>query len=133
MSTPITALWAGPLALLFVALSYQVVRMRHRFKQGLGDGGHPPLQRAIRVHGNFAEYVPFILLLLALCELTGAPAWALHTFGATALTARLLHAWGVSGKSGTSIGRYWGTLGTFILLAFGGGWALWLGIAQLCA
>ena len=40
---------------------------------GLGDGGEKTLLRHIRVHGNFGEYVPFILMLMLMGELLGAP------------------------------------------------------------
>ena len=39
---------------------------RNRHKIGIGDGGDKALARKIRVHGNFVEYVPLGLLLMAL-------------------------------------------------------------------
>jgi len=52
--------------------------------------------RAIRVHSNFAEYVPFGLLLLYLAEIQGAPSAAVHGVGLCLLIGRLSHAYGVS-------------------------------------
>jgi hypothetical protein len=54
------------------------------------------LQRAIRVHGNFAEYVPLALVLLLLAELGGGSPWLLHAIGLSLTTGRVAHAYGVS-------------------------------------
>ncbi|TVQ49714.1 MAG: MAPEG family protein [Gammaproteobacteria bacterium] len=117
MDMSITLLYAGMLAVLLLALSWNVVRFRRRLRVGLGDGGHPELQRAIRVHGNFLEYAPLGLILLGLLEADGLPAGWLHLAGASLVICRLLHAFGLSGSDGTSFGRFVGTLGTWIVLA----------------
>jgi uncharacterized protein len=98
LSTPIatTALYAALLALLYVALALRVVRLRVALKQPLGDGGHAGLQRAVRVHGHFAEYVPLALLLLLLLELARLPALLLHGYGLLLLASRVAHAIGVA-------------------------------------
>ena len=76
-----TGLYAALLALLYAALALRVVRLRIALKQPLGDGGHARLQRAVRVHAHFAEYVPLALLLLLLLELARLPAALLHGYG----------------------------------------------------
>ena len=66
---PITALYAGLLAPLFLLLSVRVIRQRRGAKVAVrGDGGDAMLLRRMRVHANFAEYVPLALLLMALAE-----------------------------------------------------------------
>lgn len=86
----VTPLYAGLLAIWFFALSYRVVLQRgHGI--GLGDGGDPELLRRIRGHGNFAEYVPLILLMMALLELSKHSTLLLHALGVTLLLARVLH------------------------------------------
>jgi len=50
--------------------------------------------RAVRVHSNFAEYVPFALLLLYFVETSGASPVVIH--GLCLLIGRLSHAFGVS-------------------------------------
>jgi uncharacterized membrane protein YecN with MAPEG domain len=102
----VTPLYAGLLALLFLVLSQRAIRARRQARLALGAGDDPALLRAIRVHGNFAEYVPLALLLLLLLELQLAPALSqpaallpallLHGLGATLLLGRLLHAIGVA-------------------------------------
>ena len=69
----ITALYAGLLALLFLALSINVIRYRRGEQVSLGDGGKRKLARGIRAHGNFAEYVPLVLVLMSIAELSQAP------------------------------------------------------------
>ena len=52
--------------------------------------------RAMRVHSNFAEYVPFALLLLYLVEISGATPILVHALGLCLVIGRLSHAFGVS-------------------------------------
>lgn len=52
--------------------------------------------RAMRVHSNFAEYVPLSLLLIYFAEITGANPLLVHSLGASVLMGRLCHAFGVS-------------------------------------
>ena len=116
MSIQITAIYASILTILFVVLSYRVAQRRMRFQVGLGVGQNPELERAIRIHGNFAEYVPLALLLLAFFESGGGPTWAVHAAGAGLVVARLLHVIGLTGSSGRSTGRFAGVTLTWVLL-----------------
>jgi uncharacterized membrane protein YecN with MAPEG domain len=111
----ITPLYAGLLALLYLVLSYRIVVLR-RNKVSLGDGGNPILQRRIRAHGNFSEYVPMILIMLGILELNHLPFYALHSLGLTLLIARLLHGYSLSFTELFKFGRFWGTALTFLLL-----------------
>ncbi len=113
----ITLLFAALHVVLMLWLAWRVVAQRRAAKIGLGTGGDYTLERAVRVHGNFIEYVPFALLMLALLELSGLGAIWLWIFGTLLLTGRLLHARGLSRKSGISFGRFYGTLFTWIALA----------------
>ena len=88
--------YAALLALLFIALSILTIRARRAHKVAIGSGGHAALERAMRVHANFAEYVPLALLLLAMAELRGVPALVLHGLALALLVGRCAHAWGVS-------------------------------------
>jgi len=127
----ITPLYAGALAIWYLALSYRVVQKRAH-GVSLGDGGDTELLSRIRGHGNFAEYVPLLLLLLAMLEYGGGhPPWLLHLLGATLLVARLLHGISLSYTRKWKFGRFYGTLLTFILLLALGGLNLWRGIAAL--
>lgn len=92
----ILPLYAALLALLFVALSIRTLLLRRSMKIGVGDGGNPQMLRAMRVHSNFAEYVPLALLMLYLVEVRGAYPVFVHALGLCLLAGRLLHAYGVS-------------------------------------
>ena len=92
----IVLLYAGILTLLFVALSVRTVRLRGRLRIAIGHGQDEALQRAVRVHANFAEYVPLALLLIAFVEATGRPAWVVHALGLLLVIGRIVHAIGVS-------------------------------------
>ena len=53
------------------------------------------LQRQVRVHGNFAEYVPLGLLFIVALELMHSETWLVWLLGGTLTIARIAHAWGV--------------------------------------
>ncbi len=112
----ITGLYAALLALMFVGLALAVVRQRFKLRVGLGDGNQPELIKAIRIHGNFAEYVPFLLVLMFMLESQQASSWQLHLLGSLTLGGRLLHLLGLLSSSGTSIPRFFGMIATFIAL-----------------
>ncbi|MGE3991009.1 MAPEG family protein [Pseudorhodoplanes sp.] len=92
----IVPVYAAILAVMFVGLSIRVIGQRRSSKLPLGFQGDIALERRVRVQGNFAEYVPLALLLLAFVEMRGAPAWLLHGLCALLLAGRLSHAYGVS-------------------------------------
>jgi len=117
MATPrITLLFASLHVLLLIVLLARVVRRRRELKVGIGDGGDEVLARRIRVHANFTENVPIALALMALLELSGLAAAWLWSLGGGLLIARALHSIGLSGSSGSSTGRFWGTLLTWVVL-----------------
>lgn len=91
--------------------------MRIRLKIGIGDGGNAEMLRAIRVHANFAEYVPFSLLLIYMLEVNGGAVWLIHVLGCTLLFARLLHAFGVSQLAEKMLFRQIGMVLTFSTIA----------------
>ena len=122
---PITAIFAGLLALMLVGISIRVTVLRAKKKINLFDGGDEEMGRAIRVQGNFVEYVPMALALMGLVEWMGAKFWIVYLLGIALVLARILHAWGL--YSGVFQGRVIGTTITWIVLAAGG--LLTLGLA----
>ena len=113
----IVPIYAGLLGLVFIFLSVRVIRARRQERVALGDGGNPRLRRAIRVHANFAEYVPLALILIAFAELQGQPGVLVHTLGLALLVGRLIHAFGVSQENETFRYRTAGMSLTFIAIA----------------
>ena len=125
----ITLLFASLHIVLMMILAVRVVLHRRAQKIGIGDNGDTRLLRKIRAHANFVEYVPAALLMLALLELAGlAESW-LWTLGGTLLLARILHAAGLSRRSGYSFGRFWGTVLTWGVLMMMAAAGLWLSLA----
>lgn len=110
----ITGLYASILALLIIFLAYRVVDFRRTKAVGLGDNGDKDGRRAIRVHANALEYVPMILILMGAYEINGGNIWVLHTIGVIIVLARIMHAKGLSKSAGTSFGRFYGTVLTWL-------------------
>jgi uncharacterized protein len=93
---PITAFYAALLAGLFLFLSVRVIGWRRERRVEFGHGEDFELLRRMRVHANFAEYVPFALLLMALAESMAPPNLLLHASGIVLVAGRIIHAYGVS-------------------------------------
>ena len=114
----IIAFWTLPLALIFLWLSLRVIRYRRAERIPLGSGGNAALERAVRAHANFAEFVPFAVLLLLLAEWGGAWPWLLHALGALLVAARLSHGIGIVQEPEDFRLRVFGMMGTFGVIAF---------------
>lgn len=112
----VTPFYAALLGLVFFLLSVRTIKLRRQLKIAIGAGGNPTLHRAMRVHGNFAEYAPLSLLLLFMFELQGAHYLFVHLFGLCLLLGRLVHARGVSQDREDYRYRVAGMLMTFAAL-----------------
>ncbi|MBD2435931.1 MAPEG family protein [Nostoc sp. FACHB-110] len=77
------------------------------------------LQRKVRAHGNFAEYVPQALLFLLALELMQVPTWLLWLLGGSLTLARIAHAWGLIKTYGPSPGRAIGFFLTWFVYIVG--------------
>jgi uncharacterized membrane protein YecN with MAPEG domain len=119
-------LYAAFLTAMLLALTYNVIWRRRRLRIGLGSGGNDGLDRAIRAHSSFVEFVPFTLLLIYMVEDAGAALWTIHLMGWTLVIGRLLHVWGLSGESGHSFGRMAGSVLTHLVLAGAALFCIWL-------
>ena len=87
----ITAFYAAILALIFVALSGWVIAERLGKQTLFGDGGDDAMVRRIRSQGNFTEYVPFALILIALLEASGGSTILVRGLLVVLVVARILH------------------------------------------
>ncbi len=67
----------GILVILYFALALNVSRMRGATKTGIGSGDDPsgPLNKAVRAHGNAAEYIPIFVALFLYLLLSGTGGW----------------------------------------------------------
>jgi uncharacterized membrane protein YecN with MAPEG domain len=113
---------AGALGLLYIVLAVRVIRGRFKHHVSLGDGGNPEMLALIRAHGNFAEYVPLVLVMMGLLELSGANKTALMWCGLALVVGRVLQAIGVGIKKAPNAPRFIGTNITFLLLI---GYSVW--------
>lgn len=127
----VSPLYVGLCALVFVVLSARVIRGRGRRQVNLGHGGHADLETAIRVHANFAEYVPFALLVIVLVEAAGFSRTWVHALGITLIVARLAHAYGLSAAKQPSRCRIVGMTLTFAVLVIGGLLLIWCFVRNL--
>lgn len=129
----IVAFYASIFGLLFVTLSIRTLRMRRRLKIAIGDAGDQAMLRAIRVHSNFAEYVPLSLLMLYFVETGGARAGLVHLLALCLLAGRLAHAFGVSRINENYRFRVFGMAMTFTTLVMSSVFLLYAGALKVIA
>lgn len=112
----ITPAYAGLLGLMLVVLSWRIMRMRAKLEVMAGDGGEKDLNVAVRIQGNFIEYVPMALLLILFSEALGWKPLVIHALGVTLIFARLAHVHGMSKKNAAGMGRKFGARLTFFVI-----------------
>jgi uncharacterized protein len=125
----IVAFYGAVLGLIFIGLSILTIRTRRAQRISLGTGDDDTLQKRMRAHANFAEYVPLALILLAGTAIMGAHPWFLHAGGALLCAGRLGHASAI--LSGTLRFRVYGMLATFLVILATSGHILVSFAAQL--
>lgn len=91
----VTAFYASILALFFVWLSINVIKLRRRFGVRLGDGDNNELQAAIAAQNNAAQYIPIALLMIAILEANNGHILLLNLLGLMLLSGRIIHARGI--------------------------------------
>jgi uncharacterized membrane protein YecN with MAPEG domain len=88
--------YASLLGGLFVGLSWSALRLRRKYRVGVGDDDREDLRKALRAHANFAEYAPISILLLYFLEIHGGySAWLIHALCSSLCVGRFVHAYGV--------------------------------------
>ena len=93
-----------------------VVRCRLGKQISLGDGNDKDVERAIRIHSNFIEYVPLILILFYFYEIISLSSSLVFFLGTSLLLARALHIVGMLKPRGWFILRQLGAGVTFSVL-----------------
>ncbi len=96
MGLLITPIYAALLSLIFVVLSIKTIIIRRKNKVAVGDGNKPQLQRAMRVHANFAEYTPIAIILVGFVESLKYNEIIVHILLSLFLLGRIIHAYGLS-------------------------------------
>jgi uncharacterized membrane protein YecN with MAPEG domain len=120
----ITALYAGLLGLMSVAIAVAVGRVRASTGISVGDGGNLELIAAMRRHANFIEFVPLTLILIGLLELNGVGSTAIHALGAGLVFARVCHAVGFRTDDSLKALRPIGAIGSTLVLVISSIWAI---------
>lgn len=111
--------YSASLGLLYMAFTLYVIRMRWKHRVGIGHGENKEMTKAIRIHGNFGEYIPFLLLLTYFTIQKGNLAvLGIHIFMSLLIISRILHFLGLSKSIGTSFGRATSTTIIFISFIF---------------
>ena len=114
--TPVqaAAMNIGLLVLLMLGLKIYVGGRRQKLKLPSGQT-NDEFNRAARVQMNAVEDVPVLMVGIGALAALGLPAWYIHMCGLVLLAGRLLHAFGLAGSSGLSVGRFVGTLATMLV------------------
>lgn len=116
--------YAAILTLLYVVLSIRTLRLRRTLRIAIGDAGNERMLRAMRVHSNFAEYVPLGLIMIYLVETLGAQPLLVHGLCLCLLGGRAAHAFGVSRLKEDYRFRVAGMALTFTTLIVSAAWLL---------
>jgi uncharacterized protein len=114
MPLAVTSLFVLPLIAIWFVLWIRVTSTRSAKNCSIGDGNDPGLLLAIRQHGNFIEWVPFVLILMILAEAQGTGSLWLQAAGTLLVIGRLAHPFGLKADNANHPLRYVGN-GTNIL------------------
>jgi uncharacterized membrane protein YecN with MAPEG domain len=86
---------AAAAAVINFWLGFRTGKLRYDAKVLHGDGGNPLLLQRMRAQANFVENTPFVLILIAVIELTGKGGKWLAIVGSIYMLARISHALGM--------------------------------------
>lgn len=87
----ITPLYAALLAIIFLPLFVMVSKERSDLDRSIGYDMGTTLHLRVRRHGNFVEWIPFVLILMAGAEIRGMSDLWLHICGVLIVLGRLIH------------------------------------------
>ncbi len=121
MGLLITPIYAALLSLIFVVLSIKTIIIRRKNKVAVGDGNKPQLQRAMRVHANFAEYTPIAIILVGFVESLKYNEIIVHILLSLFLLGRIIHAYGLSKIDEDFRFRVFGMVLTFNVITIASG------------
>ena len=135
MALPITALYAGVLAVFALVLSARAGGFRG--KSGIsvlyGDPLNMELAERVRVHQNFLEYVPMAIIIMGLLEINGGGSTFLHSMGVVLIIARIAHAVGLKHDNMAHPGRVIGAGGTALMTLIAAVYLLWMVVKPMFA
>lgn len=132
---PITLFYASLFALFALVLSFRAGSFRGKTGISILHGEPPDMELAqrVRVHQNFLEYVPMLLIVMAALEANGASHIFLYVIGDVLFLARVAHAIGLKHDNMAHIGRLIGAGGTALVTLTAAGYGLWMASKTLIA
>lgn len=128
MEIPFTLITTGILGIIFFVHCLRIIQGRGLTKTSLGDGGNDLMTRRIRIHGNFAEYIPLLMLILFMLEVKAISQVLLLAFALSVVVGRLLHFYGLYSNGSPMWARVWGMQLTLWPLLLGSLWLIYLGL-----
>ena len=128
----ITSKIAAALAIQMLVLSMMVSMRRVELGKSEGDiakypyqdGNDETLKRRMRAFGNFIEYVPMCLIMLALIEFNGAGEKLLWGLGVCFVLGRISHSIGMLSNPHFPAPRIIGMFATYAMLIVPAVWLL---------
>jgi len=133
MSIPITLTYASIFALFALVLSFRAGSFRG--KSGIsvlfGEPQNMELAERVRVHQNFLEYVPLIIIVMGAIEANGGSTLFLYAVGDLLILARIAHAAGLKHDNMAHKGRFIGAAGTALITLATACYGIWLGARTL--
>ena len=133
MPMAITLMYAGFFALFALALSFRAGGFRA--KTGIsvlfGEPANMELAERVRIHQNFLEYVPMVIILMGAIELNGGSSMFLYVVGDLLFIARIAHAIGLRHDNMAHPGRLIGILGTMLVTVAAAGYGIWIAAQHL--
>ncbi len=125
----VTGLYAGLFGLILIWLSVLVIKERYKKHVLFGDKDDFELTLVSRAHGNFTEYVPMFLILLALLESANVSWTILHILGIVFLVSRISHAYSVLNynvENKTLAFRGIGIVGSLIVIGLASAYTIYI-------
>ena len=118
-----------------MVLSFRAGSFRGKAQASIlyGDPVNMELAERVRVHQNFLEYVPMILIVMIGIEAAGGSSLFLYIVGDLLIVARIAHAIGLKHDNMAHIGRLIGAGGTALITLAVVIYGLWLGVPMLLA
>jgi len=104
---------------MYLGLTFFTIKGRFKHRVGLGDGGNEDMSRRIRMHGNFAEYVPLALILIFLVEMNDFAGMLTHGLGIALVVGRAFHAMGIYNIAPINKSRQIGMVLTLLVILIG--------------
>jgi len=131
MIIPITALYAALLVAVLVCLTTRIGLLRAKTGISILDGGNELLGVEMRRHGNFAEHVPLLIVLMAIVELNEGSSLFLHVVGIVLVICRVAHPLGLHHDRVQAPLRLIGAAGTSLITVALGVMALLQGVGVI--